>query len=407
MSDDHTQHEEQDLEAEIAAALGDNTLLEIAGRELFAPTERKEVEVQPGRFHEGTVSAVGQRDVFLEFGTRLQGVLSADQFTELPEVGATVRVFVEENDAKENLFLCSLRRGVQTGAWEGLEEGAILMGEVKAANAGGLELLSGVLTLFLPVSHIELERVEDLEPYIGQRFEVEVLEVSRERRKVVVSRRGLLARARDQKRGEAVDNLVVGSIVPGKVTRIEPFGAFVDIGGVEGLLHVSQLSWTRVENPADHVTVGEDIKVQILEVKEDGRRISLSTKVLTEDPWNIFVRDHPVGVQVPGKVTKIASYGAFVQVAEGVEGLAHVSQLASGPINTPKDVVRLGQEIKFRVAEIDTERRRIGLSLLSDRGDLLTDDVADDDTIRAVLEQNRPTEPTLGDLLRKALEGNS
>ena len=405
MSNDPKQNEDQDLEAEIAAALGDNTVLEIAGRALYAPTERAEAEIGAGGFHEGTVSAVGQRDVFLEFGPRIQGVLSADQFTELPEVGATVRVFVEEHDTKENLFLCSLRRGVQTGAWEGLEEGSILMGEVKAANAGGLELLSGVLTLFLPVSHVELDRVEDLEPYIGQRFEVEVLEVNRERRKVVVSRRGILARQRDQKRSEAVDRIVVGSIVPGQVTRIQPFGAFVDIGGVEGLLHVSQMSWKRVEDPADHVSVGDDIKVQILEVKEEGKRISLSTKVLVEDPWNIFVRDHPVGVQVPGKVTKIASYGAFVEVADGVEGLAHVSQLSSSPINTPKDVLRLGQETKFRVAEVDTERRRIGLSLLSDRGDLLTDDVADEDTIRAVLEKGRPAEPTLGDILKKALEG--
>ena len=409
MSNDPNHKQDEDLEREIAEALGDNTVLEIAGRELFAATERKEVEVKPGKFHEGTVAAVGQKDVFLEFGPRVQGVLAADQFTELPEVGAQVKVFVEDYDDKESLFLCSLRRGVQAGEWDGLEVGAILMGEVKAVNKGGLELLSGVLSAFLPVSHIELDRVEDLEPYLGQRFEVEVVEVDRERRRCVVSRRAILARERDVKRTEAVGQLVVGEIVAGKVTRIEPFGAFVDIGGVEGLLHVSQMAWKRVENPADHVTIGDDLKVQILEIKEDGKRISLSTKVLQEDPWNIFVRDHPPGSIVPGKVTRIAVYGAFVEVAEGVEGLAHVSQLAPGPLNSPKDVVRVGQELSIRVHEIDPERRRIGLSLLTDRGDRLTDDVADDDTIREVLRRSEEEEsalnPTLGDLLKKALEG--
>jgi small subunit ribosomal protein S1 len=405
MSNDERPSGDEDLEREIAEALGDNNVLEIAGRELFAPTERKEAEVRPGSFQEGVISAVGQKDIFLEFGPRLQGVVSADQFSELPEVGTKVRVFIEDHDTKENLFLCSLRRGVQAGAWEGLEPGSLLVGEVKATNKGGLELLSGVLSLFLPVSHIELDRVEDMEPYLGQRLEVEVVEVDRERRKIVVSRRALLARARDAKRSEAVGQLTVGTIVPGKVTRIEPFGAFVDLGSVEGLLHVSQMAWKRVENPADHVSVGDDLKVQILDIQEEGRRLSLSLTVLQDDPWDVFVRENPVGTLVPGKVTRIATYGAFVEVADGVEGLAHVSQLAPGSVNTPRDVVRLGQELKIRVAEIDPERRRIGLSLLTDRGDRLTDDVADDATIQEVMHRDRPAEPTLGDLLKKALEG--
>lgn len=409
MSDDTSNNQGEDLDREIEEALGSSSVLEIAGRELLPPTKVKEIEVTPGKFHEGLVTAVGQSDVFVEFGTRKQGVLPCDQFTDLPEVGTRIKVFVESYDPKESLFLCSLRRGVQAGEWDGLEVGAILMGEVKAVNKGGLELQAGLLSAFLPVSHIELDRVEDMEPYIGQRMEVEAVEVDRERRRLVVSRRAILARQRDQKRSEAVETMHAGAVVPGTVTRIEKFGAFVDIGGVEGLLHVSQMSWKRVEDPADHVTVGDEMQVQILEIKEEGKRISLSTKILQEDPWNTFVRDNPPGAIVPGKITRIQTYGAFVEVADGVEGLAHVSQLSSDHINTPKDVVRLGQDISVRVHEIDTERKRIGLSLLTERGDLLTADVADDGTIRDILNRSSADDselnPTLGDLLKKALEG--
>jgi small subunit ribosomal protein S1 len=406
MSDDPTNpSDSDDLEREIAEALGENTVLEIAGRELLGPTKHRDVEVQPGKFHEALVTAVGQQDVFLEFGLRKQGVVPAAQFIELPEPGTRIKVFVEAFDDKEALFLCSVRRTAQAAEWDGLEPGSIFSAEVKAANAGGLELQAGVLTAFMPVSHIELDRVEELEPYIGRKFEVEVLEVEREKRRLVVSRRGILNRERDQRRADASSALAPEQVVRGTVTRIEKFGAFVDIGGVEGLLHVSQIAHKRVEDPNDHLTVGDEFEVKILKIEEDGKRISLSKKALIEDPWDAFVRDHPRGQIVPGKVTRVASYGAFVEVADGIEGLAHISQLSPVPINTPKDVVRVGAELAVRIHEVDFERRRIGLSLLTERGDRLTDDVADDDTIRKVLERDRPTEPTLGDLLKKALEG--
>ncbi|MDJ0520784.1 MAG: S1 RNA-binding domain-containing protein [Planctomycetota bacterium] len=405
MSDDPTKPsgDGDELEREIADALGDNTVLEIAGRELLGTTQRPEVEVRPGRFHEALVSAVGKQDVFLEFGPRTQGVVPAAQFAELPEPGTRIKVFVEDFDDKESLYLCSVRRTAQAAEWDGLEVGSLFAAEVKAVNKGGLELQAGVLTAFLPVSHIELDRVEELDPYIGRKFEVEVIEVEREKRRLVVSRRGILARERDQRRTDAASTLGVGQVVKGQVTRIEAYGAFVDLGGVEGLLHVSEIAHKRVEDPKDHLEEGELVEVQILKIEEGGKRISLSKKALIEDPWDAFVRDHPRGQVVPGKVTRIASYGAFVEVADGIEGLAHISQLSPVAINTPKDVVRVGQELAVRIHEVDYERRRIGLSLLTERGDRLTDDVADDDTIREVLERDRPAEPTLGDILKKAL----
>ena len=395
----------EDLDQEIADALGDHSVLEIAGREMLGPTKHREIDVKPGGFAEGLVTVVGQTDLFLEFGPRLQGVVPCGQFAQLPEPGERIKVFVEDYDAKESLFMCSVRRTAQTAEWSGLEVGSLIHAEVKAVNKGGLELQAGVLSAFLPVSHIELDRVEDLEPYLGRRFDVEVMEVDRDKRRLVVSRRGLLTRERDLRRTEAAGSLQPGAVVQGLVTRVEPYGAFVDVGGVEGLLHVSEIAWKRVEDPTAHLEVGQSIEVQVQKIEEGGRRISLSRKALIEDPWNIFVRDHPPGALVPGKVTRIQSYGAFVEIADGVEGLAHISQLSPMPINSPKDVVRLGQDVSVRVHEVDHERRRIGLSLLTDRGDRLTDDVADDDTIRAVLQRDRPAEPTLGDLLRRALEG--
>lgn len=395
----------QDLDKEIEEALGSRSVLEIAGRELLAPTQRKEREIKTGAFAEGVVTVVGKEDLFLEFGPRLQGVVPCAQFAQLPEPGERIKVFVESLDPRESLYVCSVKRTAQAAEWDGLEVGSILLGEVKAHNTGGLELQAGVLTAFLPVSHIELERVEELEPYIGRRFEVEVMDIDREKRRLVVSRRGILNRERDQRRADVTSALVPGSVLPGEVTRIEPYGAFVDIGGVEGLLHVSEIDWKRVEDPNEHLKVGDRFDVQIQKIEEGGKRISLSKRALTEDPWDAFVRDHPRGAIVPGKVTRIQTYGAFVEVAEGVEGLAHVSQLSPVHINSPKDIVRIGEELSVRVHEIDTERRRIGLSLLTDRGDRLTDDVADDATIQDVLNRDRPAEPTLGDLLKKALEG--
>ncbi len=399
-----------DLDSEIEEALGEQSILEIAGGVMFAPTKRPETkEPAVGKFTEGTVSAVGDADVFLEFGPRIQGVVPHAQFAEPPDVGSKLKVFVEDYDDKESLYLCSVKRTVQAGEWDSVEIGSILLGEVKAVNKGGLEVQCGVLTAFLPASHVALERIEDLESLVGQRFEVEVLEADREKRRIVVSRRGILGRERDEKRTAAVGAMQVGSTVAGQVTRIEAYGAFVDIGGVEGLLHVSEIAFKRVEDPNEHLEVGQDLKVKILKIDEGGKRISLSLKALQEDPWVRVTVDNPPGSVIEGEVTRIASYGAFIEIADGIEGLAHVSQLAPGPINTPKDVVRIGQKISVRVAEVDPERRRIGLSLLTERGDRLTDDVADDATIREVIERTRDSggEPTLGDILKRALEGGS
>lgn len=420
---------DDELEKEIAEALGDTSLLGVGGPASGPPRGRTSLDrllegpAAPGgkksagaAAPEGTratgprtgvVTHVGREDVFLEFGPREQGVVPLIQFSENPEVGASIRVHVDGFDGKEGLYLCSLKRGVQSAEWDTLEKGAILMGQVLAANKGGLDVKVGSLSAFLPASHASLEHVDDLGTLIGRTFAVEVIELDRERRRIVVSRRGLLAREREEKRTSAAKTLLPGVTVQGKVTKVEAFGCFVDLGGIDGLVHVSQMAWKRVEKPEEVVKVGDLVKVQVLEVSEDGRRISLSMKALEEDPWIGWTATHPVGSLVEGTVTRLAAYGAFVEVAPGLEGLAHVSQLSPQQIRSAKGVLHEGQKVTLRVASIDAAQRRIGLSLLTEHGDRLTDDVADSATIRDTLAKAKAAapQPTLGDLLKRALEG--
>ncbi|MHC5011454.1 MAG: 30S ribosomal protein S1 [Planctomycetota bacterium] len=418
MSEDGAKPLDDELEREIQEALGEDSLLGIgspAGKAgiamppdvLEGAAEPSEVP-EPGHFSDAIVSGIGEEDVFIEFGPRAQGVVPRDQFASPPVLGEEVRVYVETFDRKEGIYVCALKRTLQAAAgWGSVEPGAVVMATVRAANQGGLEVQVGHLSGFLPASHLALERVEDLESVIGQVFPVEVIEADPDRRKLVVSRRAVLARERDERRAAAVRELQPGDVITGLVSRVEKFGAFVDVGGVDGLVHVSQMDWKRIEDPNDVVKPGDSVKVQVLEVSEDGSRISLGMKQLTEDPWIGFTRLHPAGSVIEGTVTRLAHYGAFIRVADAVEGLAHVSELAPNPINSPRDVVRPGDVVTVRVVNVDPERRRIGLSLLTERGDRLTDDVADDETIRDVLQSGRKDEPepTLGDLLKKALEG--
>lgn len=411
----HSGDEEEpvDLDREIQAALSGQSVFDLAEGDVLAtsrplPGLPKGATPKAGAFLEGIVAGVGKDDVFVEFGPRQQGVVPRSHFAAPPEPGAAIRVFVQEYAKEDGLWLCSVQRTVETARWEAVAVGSLLQGVVRAANSGGLELQCGTLTAFLPASHVALERIDDLASQIGRSFEVEVIDCDPAKRRLVVSRRGVLSRERDAQRASAVGTLSPGQTLRGTVTRIEPFGAFVELGGVEGLLHVSELAWTRVEKPEEHVAVGDVIEVQVLRIEEDDRRISLSRKVLQQDPYQAFVLAHPVGARVEGKVTRVAPYGAFIEVAAGVEGLAHVSQLAPGGVQSVKEVCRRGDTVKARVVSVEPERRRLGLSLLTDRGDRLTDDVADDETVRRILrEGSRGTtpEPTLGDILRKALEG--
>ncbi len=355
----------------------------------------------------GVVTGVSGDDVIVELGPRAQGVISLREFDEPPKVGDRLDFSVQGEE--DGLLVLSLKEAKLLAAWNDLTPGAWVKARVSGQNTGGLELRIGPIAAFMPASHVDVGRVEDLSTLIGESMVCEVLEVNRERKRVLLSRRAVLQREQEEHRSELVGSLQVGQVVRGKVTRVEPFGAFVDLGrGVEGLVHVSNLSRKRVEKPDEVVEVGQSVEAQVLKIEEGGKRIGLGMKQLEPDPWDdaaAFLRPDQV---VTGKVVRLMDFGAFVEVAEGVEGLLHVSQMAKDRVRRPQDAVKVGEEVQVRVQSIDPVARRISLSRLDARGAVLgSEDAVDDAIIDEVIQQNQsaPSGTNLGSLFKRALEG--
>ncbi|HEX9498697.1 MAG TPA: S1 RNA-binding domain-containing protein, partial [Mycobacterium sp.] len=216
---------------------------------------------------------------------------------------------------------------------------------------------------FLPASLVEMRRVRDLQPYIGKEIEAKIIELDKNRNNVVLSRRAWLEQTQSEVRSEFLNQLQKGAIRKGVVSSIVNFGAFVDLGGVDGLVHVSELSWKHIDHPSEVVQVGDEVTVEVLDVDMDRERVSLSLKATQEDPWRHFARTHAIGQIVPGKVTKLVPFGAFVRVEEGIEGLVHISELSERHVEVPDQVVQVGDDAMVKVIDIDLERRRISLSL--------------------------------------------
>ena len=242
------------------------------------------------------------------------------------------------------------------------ENDGVVTGSVIEVVKGGLIVDIG-LRGFLPASLIELRRVRDLTPYLGQEIEAKILELDKNRNNVVLSRRALLEQTQSESRTTFLNNLHKGQVRKGIVSSIVNFGAFVDLGGVDGLVHVSELSWKHIEHASEVVEVGQEVTVEILEVDLDRERVSLSLKATQEDPWQVFARTHAIGQVAPGKVTKLVPFGAFVRVADGIEGLVHISELSGKHVELAEQVVSVGEEVFVKVIDIDLERRRISLSL--------------------------------------------
>ena len=227
---------------------------------------------------------------------------------------------------------------------------------------GGLIIDIG-LRGFLPASLVEMRRVRDLQPYVGQELEAKIIELDKNRNNVVLSRRAWLEQTQSEVRQNFLTQLQKGQIRKGVVSSIVNFGAFVDLGGVDGLVHVSELSWKHIDHPSEVVEVGQEVTVEVLDVDMDRERVSLSLKATQEDPWQAFARTHQIGQIVPGKVTKLVPFGAFVRVEEGIEGLVHVSELAERHVEIPEQVVQVNDDVMVKIIDIDLERRRISLSL--------------------------------------------
>ncbi|MGB7423381.1 MAG: 30S ribosomal protein S1, partial [Ornithinimicrobium sp.] len=243
------------------------------------------------------------------------------------------------------------------------EEDGVVTGTVIEVVKGGLILDIG-LRGFLPASLVEMRRVRDLQPYVGKAIEAKIIELDKNRNNVVLSRRAWLEQTQSEVRTTFLKELQKGQVRSGVVSSIVNFGSFVDLGGgVDGLVHVSELSWKHIDHPGEVVEVGDEVTVEVLDVDMDRERVSLSLKATQEDPWQHFARTHAIGQIVPGKVTKLVPFGAFVRVEDGIEGLVHISELAERHVELPEQVVQVGADIFVKVIDIDLERRRISLSL--------------------------------------------
>jgi small subunit ribosomal protein S1 len=307
--------------------------------------------------------------------------------------------------------LLSRRRAKALAAWNDLSTGAHVEAVVSTTNSGGLECQVGPLSAFMPASQASDTHVEDLSTLIGQKFVVEVIEADPRKKRLVVSRRKVLDAERSAAREQIAGSLHPGDDVQGKVTRVEAFGAFVDLGGVEGLVHISQLSRKRIEKVEDAVQVGDLVQAKVLEVKQGGKRISLSIRATEPDPWDGASMKYAPDTVIAGKVVRLQDFGAFVELENGLEGLLHVSQMLGGGqrVNRPQDVLTVGQELSVRILSVDSGKRRISLSRLDERGAVIGSEEAVD---AAELEQivrnttsggSRPLGTNLGDLFKKAL----
>ena len=327
-----------------------------------------------GDIVDGVVVKVDRDEVLLDIGYKTEGVIPSRELSikhdvdphEVVAVGDSIEALVLQKEDKEGRLILSKKRAQYERAWGTIEkikeEDGVVTGTVIEVVKGGLILDIG-LRGFLPASLVEMRRVRDLQPYVGKELEAKIIELDKNRNSVVLSRRAWLEQTQSEVRQTFLTTLQKGQIRTGVVSSIVNFGAFVDLGGVDGLVHVSELSWKHIDHPSEVVEVGQEVTVEVLDVDMDRERVSLSLKATQEDPWQQFARTHAIGQVVPGRVTKLVPFGAFVRVDEGIEGLVHISELAERHVEIPEQVVQVGNEIFVKVIDIDLERRRISLSL--------------------------------------------
>ena len=329
----------------------------------------------------------------LDIGFKSEGVIPARELSirkdadpsEIVALGDEIEALVLQKEDKDGRLILSKKRAEYERAWISVEEkfkaGETVTGEVIEVVKGGLILDIG-LRGFLPASLVDLRRVKDLDAYLGTEIEARVIEMDRNRNNVVLSRRVLLEEGRKNERAEILSKLSKGMRLKGTVSSIVDFGAFVDLGGIDGLVHISELSWNHVNHPSEVVKVGDEVEVEVLDVDLQRERISLGLKQTTEDPWLKLIESYPVGTIVDGKVTKVVPFGAFVELGNNVEGLVHISEMAAKHIDTPAQVVKVGQDVKVKVMDINPDRRRISLSMKAAAHDLGFE-VEVDETIQA------------------------
>jgi len=322
----------------------------------------------------GRVVRIDKDEVLVDIGYKSEGVIPLNELSirksvnvdDEVQLGEMIDALVMQKEDQDGRLILSKKRARFEKAWKRIEAastaGETVEGTVIEVVKGGLILDLGVRG-FLPASLVDIRRVQDLDEFMGQKLECKVIELNRSRNNVVLSRRAVLEHERREVRQRILDELEPGKVVEGTISNIVDFGAFVDLDGIDGLIHISELSWSHVNHPSEVLNVGEKVNVKVLDIDRDRQRISLGLKQTQADPWQSVIETYQINDIVPGKVTKVVTFGAFVEIHAGVEGLVHISELADHHVENPREVVNQGDELEVRIIEIDADRRRLSLSL--------------------------------------------
>jgi small subunit ribosomal protein S1 len=330
-------------------------------------------EIEEGEVVTGNVVRIDKDEVLVDIGYKSEGVIPANELSirkavdpaDEVHLGEEVDAIVLTKEDQDGRLIMSKKRARFEKAWRRIEaaaeSGEPVEGTVIEVVKGGLIIDLGVRG-FLPASLVDIRRVPNLDEYMGTKIETKVIELNRSRNNVVLSRRAVLEEERKEVRQQILDRLQPGLVVEGQISNIVDFGAFVDLDGIDGLIHISELSWSHVNHPSEILSIGDTVKVKVLDIDRDRQRISLGLKQTQEDPWQRIVDTYTVGDELAGKVTKVVTFGAFVEILDGVEGLVHISELAPHHVESPREIVHPGDEIRVKILEIDSERRRLSLS---------------------------------------------
>lgn len=351
-----------ELEAELQEALGGLSLDEIV-------TGKTAPAAAAGRLENetrirGQIIEIHGDNIFVSLAGKNQGVASVRSFETPPNIGDMLEVIVTGFNAEDDLHEVTIPGGkIVSGDWSNLTEGSIVEAKVTAANTGGLECTVGGARAFIPASQVSIFRTENLADYVDQKLTCVVTEANERRGNLVLSRRAVLEREKEESRKKVLGEIEPGQIREGIVRKLQDFGAFVDLGGVDGLIHISQLSWERVKHPSEVLKEGQKIRVRIEKIDTETGRIGLSLKNPEEHPWTGIEQRYPAGTVIRGPVTRLAAFGAFVKIAPGVEGMVHISELAHHRVYAVQNVVKEGQEVEAKIISVDADAQRIALSM--------------------------------------------
>jgi small subunit ribosomal protein S1 len=351
----------------------DGLLIEVDGQ-IVPNYDATLVPFEEGDVVTGKVVRIDQDEVLVDIGYKSEGVIPQNELSirksvdpgDEVELGEEVDALVLTKEDQDGRLVLSKKRARFEKAWRRIEaaaeSGEPVEGNVIEVVKGGLIIDLGVRG-FLPASLVDIRRVQNLDEFLGQKIECKVIELNRSRNNVVLSRRAVLEEERKEVRQQILDRLQPGMVVEGDISNIVDFGAFVDLDGIDGLIHISELSWSHVNHPSEILSIGQTVPVKVLDIDRERQRISLGLKQTQEDPWQRVIDTYRVGDELDGKVTKVVTFGAFVEIMEGVEGLVHISELAHHHVENPREVVEPGEDVRVKILEIDSERRRLSLSV--------------------------------------------